>query len=161
MKHVYYLSLMITFALFNMVTTADDDNLHEQHGAHDHSSATIEIIKDDGDWEVDIILPADIHTEFDLQTKSLQEHAASVTWVEVTPNNACNLQEIEAEIDGDHGKHEDLHIEINYQCGDVDQVSFNIFDYFPELEAVDVLFVSETQTQKHHLTKDNHKIRFK
>ncbi len=168
MQQGYHLMLGAIFALFSIIASADDHH-HVQYGAHDHNSATIEIIKDEQDLEIDIIIPADIHTSFDLQAKSLQEHAEDATWMKMTPKNACSLQKIEAEIDDDHKEHQDLYIETKYDCPKDDslkKIQFNIFDYYPELENVNVLFIDDMHViddihdQKYHLTKDDPNIRF-
>ncbi len=184
MNKISSLCLITFFTAFNIASNAEShknhDDEHEQHGAHDHARATIEVVKEKQDLTVDILVPADITTNFDLETKSLSEHAANATWMQITPKDACSLQEIDAHIDGEHGheedehgheeehkdeyghegEHTDLHVKMEYQCSDIKNITFNIFDFYPELEEVEVLFVDETKTQKYHLTNDKADVSF-
>lgn len=165
----------------------DEDDEHREHGAHEHGAATLTIAWLGNDLAIDLQTPAYNVLGFEYAPTSDAEQAffaKSMATLEAgdllqpSPEANCTLvsavvqTELAEEVDEEDEEHEegeethsDIDVSYTLQCQNPDKLELldasELFVHFPNFEALQVQWVSDTNQSAQNLTAEDPTLSFK
>lgn len=163
----------------------EDEDAHREHGAHEHGVATLTIAWSGSELAIDLETPAYNVLGFEYAPSSEEEQrllnesvAALETGdlLQLSPEAGCSLTSAvvetalteEAHEDDEHEaeeSHSDINVAYGVQCQNPDELesldASALFTRFPNFEALQVQWISDTQQSADELTPDNPFVSFR
>jgi hypothetical protein len=182
--HSFFRFICNTIAVTTLIITSianAQNHTHHNHDAHDHGLAQITLAIDVNTILINLVAPAHsligfehrAHTPKEITTvHNLKKSLANNKLVLALPKAGCTLIESKIEtgellaVDeskqpphNSHSKHNEITVSYNLRCpqlANVSTASVHLFEYFPEIEEINVLWITESQQGAASLTaQDN------
>lgn len=162
-----------------------EDEDYREHGAHEHGAAALTIAWSGNELAIDLETPAFNVLGFEYAPSSEEEIAlldesvavleAGEDLFQLSPEAECTFTSADvhaemSETEHEEGEdeeetHSDIDVAYTVQCQNPDDLesldASGLFDHFPNFEALQVQWVSDTQQSATELTSDNPVVSFR